>query len=214
MLGELAGRARDGGLQLLLSAFGHLLRQQAWARERLRPYAGRTLRMALDAPPLAGVPAPEALVAIDEQGLLQAAGTGARPDVTLLLKPSAAAALALLRDGPEGLQSHLRIEGDVMLSTVLGELAQHLRWDAEEDLSKVVGDVAAHRLVRFASQGLGLFRDLRRRAESAASQFLGSGAGPLTARSQMRALHEEAAELEQRVQALQARVTRLGGRRG
>lgn len=210
LFGDVAGRARDGVLGVLISALGHVLQQQSWARARLRPHSGRTVRIALELPVAAGLPAAEALVTIDDDGLLRSASAGARPDASLLLKPSAAAASALMRNGTEGLKSHLRIEGDVALSSALGEVAQHLRWDAEEDLSRLIGDVAARRAAGFAAQGFALFRDLGRRAESAASQFLGSAEGPLTGRPELRSLRDEAAALEQRISALQARVARLG----
>ncbi|HWS75593.1 MAG TPA: SCP2 sterol-binding domain-containing protein [Quisquiliibacterium sp.] len=215
MLGDLAAQARERALRLVFGALEHLLRQQAWARDRLKAHPRKSIRIALDAAPVAGAAAPELLATIDEQGLLRAAQAGTRPDATLLLRPSAGALASLLREGPQGLSAHLRVEGDVMLAATLGELAQHLRWDAEEDLSRVLGDVAAHRLVGLAGEGFARFRDLARRVESAAAQFLGAPQGPLAAGLQLGALRAEAARLDQQVQALEARVARLGrGRRG
>jgi ubiquinone biosynthesis protein UbiJ len=215
MLGELAWQVRDRALRALYSALEHLLRQQSWARDRLRMHAGRSVRVAFDAAVPGGGAAPEFLATIDSEGLLRVAAPGTAADATLLLKPSADALAALLRDGPQGLSAHLRIEGDVMLAATLGELAQHLRWDAEEDLSRVVGDVAAHRLVRLAEQGFGFLRDLGRRFESTAGQFLGASQGPLAAGRQLGALRSDAAGLDRQLQALEARVARLArGRAG
>ena len=213
MLGELAWQARDRALRAVHAALEHLLRQQSWARERLRAHAGRSVRVAFDAAVPAGG-APEFLATIDPEGLLRAAAPGTTADATLRLKPSADALAALLRDGPQGLSAHLRIEGDVMLAATLGELAQHLRWDAEEDLSRIVGDVAAHRLVRLAGQGFGFLRDLGRRVESTAGQFLGASQGPLAAGRQLDALRRDAVGLDRQLQALEARVARLSRGRG
>lgn len=208
MLGEITGQVRERGLQLVFAALAHLLQQQAWARERLRPHAGRTVRVALEAPAGPFAP-PDILAGVDAEGMLGTAPAGARPDATLLLRPSAQALAALLRDGPQGLSAHLRVEGDVMLAATLGELAQHLRWDAEEDLSRVVGDAAAHRIVRMAGQGLASFLDLGRRIESAAAQFLGAPQGPLAAGTQFAALREEAVRLERQFQTLESRAARI-----
>lgn len=211
LFAELAAQARDRGAALVLAALGHLLQQQAWARERLRTHAGRSIRVAFEAPARA---APELHATIDAQGLLRRAAPGAPADATLLLRPSAAALGSLLREGPQALSAHLRVEGDVMLAATLGELAQHLRWDAEEDLSRVVGDVAAHRLVRLAGDGFARFLDLGRRVESAAAQFLGAPEGPLAGSPRLGALRDEALGLDQRLQSLEARVARLSRGRG
>lgn len=209
MLGEAAWQLRKRGLALVFGALEHLLRQQAWARDRLRMHAGRTVRLAFEPSPAAGEVPAEFLATIDGEGLLRPAAPGTPAQATLLLRPSPDALLALLRDGPQGLSAHLRIEGDVMLAATLGELAQHLRWDAEEDLSRVVGDVAAHRLVRLAGQGFGFLRDLGRRVESSAGQFLGAAQGPLATGRQFDALRREAAGVDRQVQALEGRVSRL-----
>jgi len=214
MLDELAAQARDRGLQAVLAALEHLLRQQSWARDRLSAHSGRCIRVALDPPVPASSAAPEFLAVIDQEGLLRAAPPGTAADATLLLRPSVDALASLLREGPQGLSAHLRVEGDVMLAATLGELAQHLRWDAEEDLSRVVGDVAAHRLVRLAGHGVEFLRELGRRAESAAGQFLGAPRGPLAAGGHLDALRRDARALDQQVQALEGRVARLArGRR-
>lgn len=214
MLGEVAWQVRDRALRGVHAALEHLLRQQSWARDRLRMHAGRSVRVAFDAAVPGGGAAPEFLATIDPEGLLRAAAPGAAADATLLLKPSADALAALLRDGPQGLSAHLRIEGDVMLAATLGELAQHLRWDVEEDLSRIVGDVAAHRLVRLAGQGFDFLRDLGRRVESTAGQFLGASQGPLAPGRQLDALRRETVGLDRKLQALEARVARLARGRG
>ena len=211
LAGDLLAQARDRAFALLLSALEHLVRQQSWARDRLRAHAGRTVRVAVDAdalPALPGLPAPDARMTIDDDGFLRRAAPGAPADATLVMRPSVDALFALLREGPQGVQRHLRIEGDVTLAATLGELAQHLRWDAEEDLSRVVGDVAAHRLVRAAGGLLARLRDLGTRAETAAAQFAAGGT-QVAVRPQMRELLDAAAALEQRVQALETRAARL-----
>ena len=126
----------------LLAAFNHLLAQAPWARERLRPYAGRTARFTL--PPLAGA------FGIDPEGHVAAPPASCEvADVTIHL-PAAAPLLAL--QGLDVLMRGVRLEGAVDFAESLGFVLKHLRWDAEEDLSRVVGDIAAHRIVGGAQQ--------------------------------------------------------------
>jgi len=121
------------------AAVNHVLAQAAWARTRLKPFAGHTVCTHT-------APFAFALTLTDE-GLLQAAVADAVPDLTLRVTPPVALRLAL-RDASAW--RAVVFEGDTALARELGFLAEHLRWDAEEDLSRAVGDVAAHRLAQSA----------------------------------------------------------------
>jgi len=204
-----ATQTQRSALRLTLTALEHLLRQQQWARDRLKAHAGAILRFGIDGPPLAGLPPPEWRVAIDEQGFLREAAADAVPGASLLLRPSVDALFATLREGPDGLSRHLRIEGDVTLAATMGELAKHLRWEPEEDLSRVVGDAAAHRIASAARQGGERVRDLGERAASAASGFMAGDQQHLTTRPLANWLRDGTVALEARVAALEARVQRL-----
>lgn len=196
---------------LLLRAVNHLLRQQAWARDRLAMHAGKSVCIGLDETPGAASSPPRLAAVIDANGLLQSADPDdtRAPAATLLVRSSVDAAFALLRDGPTGVQRHLRVEGDVMLAATLGELAQHLRWDAEEDLSALVGDVAAHRLHGFARSAFQQFGSLAARASASARQFVESGRAPVVDGLKARALGDELAVLERRIRVLEQRVDRV-----
>ena len=210
LFGDAAAQAQRNALRLTLAALEHLLRQQQWARDRLKAHAGASLRFGIDGPPLAGLPPPEWRVTIDEQGFLHEAPADAAPGVSLLLRPSVDALFATLRDGPDGLSRHLRIEGDVTLAATMGELAKYLRWEPEEDLSRFVGDAAAHRIASVARQGGDRLRDLGGRAVSAASDFMAGDQRQLATRPLANWLRDGATALESRVSALEARVQRLG----
>jgi len=210
LFADAAGQARRNALWLVLGGLEHLLRQQQWARDRLAAHAGATLRFAVDGPPLAGLPAPEWQVTIDEQGFLREAPADVQPQASLLLRPSVDALFATLRDGPDGLSRHLRIEGDVALAATMGELARHLRWEPEEDLSRFVGDAAAHRIASAMRESGERLRDAGRRAASAASGFVTGEQQQLATRPLANWLRDGTVALEQRVSALEARVRRLG----
>ena len=200
----------------LLRGLNHVLRQQEWARTRLAMHAGKSVCIGLEGTPGALT----ALIGAD--GLLQPlfddsdaeadpdTRAAAPPSAMLLVRSSIDAAFALVREGPTGVQRHLRVEGDVMLAATLGELAQHLRWDVEEDLSALVGDVAAHRLHGLASSALRQIGSLFGRAGTSAQQFVESGRAPVVDGTTARALGDELAALDRRVHALEQRVERLG----
>ncbi len=205
----------------LLRAINHVLRQQDWARERLAAHQGKSIRLGIEASFPLALFAPNLMTRVDANGFLQEAdplksrqsghapsdtvGVSTNADVCLWLRPSLDALFAGFRAGPAGLSSHLRVEGDVLLAGVIGELAQHLRWDFEEDLSQVVGDVAARRAVS-STQNLGLrIKDSQNRVESAAVQWLTIEQAYLVDRSSFAAFSAELLELSQSVDRLSAR---------
>lgn len=191
--------------QTALSALNHVLRQQAWARDRLRAHAGRTVRIVV-ATPLGPVSA-DARIA--DEGMLEVAEV-ASPTVTLSLTPSIDALFGMLRDGPRGLTGHLKVDGDVMVAAAVGEIAQHLRWDIEEDLSRVVGDQIAHRLGETARRGAEQSKASRERIESGLRQFLVEDGRQLVDRSEFEALREANRALEDSIARLEARLLSAG----
>lgn len=204
-------------LEAVLAALNHLLQQQGWARDKLRMFAGRRLRIGLDpASPLARL-APALHGRIGDDGFVRptpasdpsgAAGEP-RPDVTLLLKPSVAAVFDGLRGGPTELSRHLKVDGDVMLAATLGELAQHLRWDAEEDVSRVVGDIAARRLFAMLDRIRERVGAAGARARIGASQYLTVEDPLLVTPAAMRTLSDGLSALARELDRLDARAARL-----
>jgi ubiquinone biosynthesis protein UbiJ len=187
--------------QTALSALNHVLRQQEWARDRLRAHAGRTVRMVVASP--LGPVATDARIGDD--GTLAVAVVDV-PTVTLTLTPSVDAVFGAMRDGARGLTGALKVDGDVMLAAAVGEVAQHLRWDVEEDLSRVVGDRLAHRLGETARGGARRAADLRARAESGLRQFLVDEDRPVVGREDMASLAEAIRSVDEAVSRLEARI--------
>lgn len=187
-----------------LSALNHVLRQQAWARDRLRPHAGRSVRMVVKLP--FGPVSADSRIAAD--GTLELAAAADAPTVTLTLEPRLSTALAALRDGAKGLSGGLHVEGDVMVAAAVGEVAQFLRWDAEEDLSHLVGDRLAHRVGETLRQGVAQSRVAAERASSGVRQFLVDDGRQLVERSELQALGASLEALDRRLTALEGRVLR------
>ena len=180
-----------------LSALNHLLAGADWARARLAPFAGRTLR-------LAAAPLDLALV-VDSEGYVAASGA-ADFDVTITLP--AATPLRLL-EGIDAAIGDARIEGSVDFANTLGFVLRNLRWDYEEDLSKLVGDIAAHRI---AAQLGGLFRWQREAARNLAENLVEyyTEEQPLIAKPDaVAAFASDVKALDAGITALETRLARL-----
>lgn len=125
-------------MQPLLLALNHLLRQEPWAQDTLRPFAGRAARF--DLTPVS------VTLQVEAAGLVTAPDAGVEPAVTVVV-PLSAAASDYAMGGQAAVLKHVRIEGEAEFANVLSMLLRNLRWDAAEDLSRVFGDVIAQRMV-------------------------------------------------------------------
>jgi ubiquinone biosynthesis accessory factor UbiJ len=113
----------------------HLLRGAGWARDELRPFAGRTARF--EAFPFSFS------VTVLDSGEVAPSAARVEPSVTIRVTPGLALRLAA---ADETAWKEVEISGDTEFASVLHRLARNLRWDVEEDLSRVFGDIAAHRM--------------------------------------------------------------------
>ena len=173
-------------------------------------HAGRVIQVEWSAPPqwpqAWPLPAPIRM-AVQADGQIGPDDGADPPAVRMIFRPSIDAVAAFFRQGAVGLQSHLRIEGDVMLAATVAELAQKLRWDWEEDLSLLVGDLAAHRLgraLRAVPQGLG---ELALRLSRMTTSAVERGEMPVVGRGELE-IHRAALDaLAARLEALEAGVS-------
>ena len=128
----------DAGLGFI----NHLLADERWARDRLKPFAGRTVRLQSGTLNVG--------FGITAEGTFNVTGKKAPPpDVTITLP--ADAPIRALTDRA-GLLAAVQINGAADLAECLGFVLRHLRWDVENDLSPLVGDIAAHRIVQGSRQ--------------------------------------------------------------
>lgn len=170
----------------------HLLGRAEWARGRLQPFTGQSLR--IDASPFVI----DAMV--DTEGLLCPADSGSPPAVTLAL-PFAELPL-ILTGGLDKLMNRVRISGNAEFAEALGFVFRNLSWDVEEDLSRVVGDIPAHRLANGA-------RDLAAAQKRALEGLGGNLAEYLTEESGMLARRDETAGFADAVSRLRDDTARL-----
>jgi ubiquinone biosynthesis protein UbiJ len=183
------------------AAINHLLRTNAWARERLLPFAGKTARFNL-------FPTVCTLT-VRDGGEVGPAAHGATPDVTLTVTaPVAMRALG----GDEEAWNAVAVDGDTAFAQEIGHLVRHLKWDVEEDLSRVFGDVAAHRM---AEGGRALNRWGEQARDNAAQAFAEywTEERPLIAkRRDVEQFNRDVDTLRDDVERLEKRLERIGGR--
>lgn len=140
-----------------IDALNHLLRQNPWAADRLRLFAGKTIQLNL-------LPLGIAATIVDT-GQLVPAIDNADIDAGITLTPSSALRFLANRTLDN---TAIRLEGDTDLASAVGKVLQQLEWEYEEDLSRVIGDIPAHQLV-----GLGkrMMSESRRQLRSLGEMF-------------------------------------------
>lgn len=128
--------AAGSPLDVLIGApLNHLLRGNGWARDSLKPYAGKTVCVRC-------LPFVASLRILDS-GEVTPASAVAPADAILAVTPGLLLRMAARDDTA---WRDIAIEGDTALAGAINHLWRHLRWDVEEDLSRVFGDIAAHRM--------------------------------------------------------------------
>jgi ubiquinone biosynthesis protein UbiJ len=178
----------------------HLLRGNAWARELLRPHAGKVVR--LDSPAFA-----VNLVILDH-GEIAAAPSASPPALTVTLTPGQ---LLRLAAHDHGVWREIRVEGDAALAAVISQLWRHLRWDAEEDLSRMFGDIVAHRMMQSLRQFDGWARAGGDNLARSLSEYWTEEQPLIAAAADLRAfasdvdtLRDDVARLEKRIEHLRS----------
>ena len=182
-----------------LAALNHLLEQQPWAAERLKPFAGQAVEFRCP-------PFPDLRLRITDDGLLDRALVETASALIVKITPGALPFL-LARD--ETARKQVEIEGSADLASAVDHLFRNLTWDFEEDLSKVFGDIIAHRLASSSNALAAWQREaVLRLAENLAEYW--TEEQPLLARPadvesfccKVDTLRDDVARLEKRIQHL------------
>lgn len=127
-----------------LAGLNHLLAGGEWARDRLAPFAGQSVRLEL--PPLHFV------FEITPAGYFRKADGKTLAAVTISLPGASPLRLFAGLTDTSSLLDSAQVKGAAGLADCIGFVFRNLRWDIESDLAAVVGDIAAHRLVRGGRQ--------------------------------------------------------------
>jgi ubiquinone biosynthesis protein UbiJ len=162
-----------------------LLEREAWARERLAPFAGAAVELRVPVlPPLR--------FTILQGGRVEAGG--GEPRLTARLK--------------EDLRG-IEYSGDEKLAAEADLLVRNLRWDFEEDLSRVFGDVAAHRMAETA-RALGRWPlDAAGRLAEAFAAYAADESRVLLRRAELERHAARVVELRDALDRLAGRIGRL-----
>jgi ubiquinone biosynthesis protein UbiJ len=184
---------------LAAAGINHLLRNAAWARERLQPFAGTSVCFV--------VPPMRSAFSISEDGTLLPGGPDVQPAATIKLTPALALRLVVLKD--ESARAEVEVEGDAALAAALTRVLNTLRWDIEEDLSHVIGDVAAHRAARAGRAFVDWQRATAANIARAAGEYMTEEQPLVAGREALRAFAQDVDELRDDTQRLQKRIERL-----
>lgn len=182
---------------LLSRVLNHLLDSAGWARLRLHPFAGQSLRLELGPVRLD--------FTVTAEGGFSPAAAGATPQVCISL---AASPLDLLQ-GPESLLQQARVSGNADFAETLNFVFRNLEWDVEAELAPWLGDILAHRLVQGGQTLKQRLQDNGRRLSDQFIEYLRDEAQLLTATDRLQGLAAELLQLRDDLARLEKRVQRL-----
>jgi ubiquinone biosynthesis protein UbiJ len=186
---------------LLARMLNHLLEDEAWARERLVPFAGKTLE-------LRAALAPTLRLAVMPDGRLRPAAAEASAALVMTLGPQV---LPALLQGEDQLMRAVQASGDTRLAHEVLFLFRHLRWDAEEDLARLVGDAAAHRLLSSLREVAGWHRQALERLGANLMEHALEEERWLARRGAFEEHRGEVARLRDALERLEKRIERIPG---
>lgn len=181
-----------------LGFLNHLLSDEDWARERLKPFAGQTVRLELGVQHFP--------LDITAGGYFSRADTRANANVCLTLP--ADTLMRVLTDRPS-LLAATQISGSADLAECLGFVFRNLSWDVENDLSPLVGDIAARRLVAGGRQ---LFQWQRQQAQNLArnlAEYFTEESPSLARRQDIAALSTDVNHLLEPLTRVEQRIATL-----
>lgn len=190
-------------LPIVLKAINHVLKGEDWAVQRMRAFAGLSLRLELGRL--------EVPVQIDGNGLLVAQSASdssppVQPAVAITLPVDTPARLLL---NPASLVGLIRISGSAELAENLNFIFKNLRWDAEHDLARVVGDIAARRLVEGSKQFVRWQTVQMSNMASNLVEFLSTEEATLVQRDEMTELASSVMTTRAALAHLESRIARL-----
>lgn len=172
------------------------LESETWARDKLAPHAGKTMRFDVGPARIA--------FAVETGGRL--AASAASPDLTIAIDPLK---LPALLAQPSRWSELTSASGDAALVATLAELAPTLPWFVERLLSRALGPIAGQQVADTGRRLLALPEYAGERIADSFARYIGDEAR-LAARSvDMQRFTADVAELAARIDALAKRVDAL-----
>lgn len=180
--------------QASVAVLNRMLGREAWAREKLAPFAGRVVRF--EASPFS------MQWAVTDAGSLQPDDEGP-PTVTIGL---ALASLPFALLDPVAASRDMRLQGDAEFAQALSFVLQNLRPEPEEELSRFVGDAAATRIVGFLRLSASHWRQLAERMLDNAANYVVTENPMVVGRDEVAAFLQDVARLRDDVARLEKRI--------
>lgn len=169
MLESLQSLITPAVMQRLTLLLNHVLSSEAVATQRLKPHAGRRVRLqVVDWPPM--LPAwPPMVFAVTPAGLLEwqapdaasALANEGPVDLTLTLQASNPAQMVL--QALSGQKPHVDVSGNAAFAADMSWLMDNLRWDIKDDLARWVGQMPAQQLGKLGQGIAQAVRDMAQR---------------------------------------------------
>jgi len=173
MLDAMKALAQRSVMERLVLLVNHVVSAEPVAVDRLRPHAGRTMRLELVGwPTLLPAVGPYAF-RITPAGLVEWIEEPSElpPDLRIAVQaanPAATMARLLTGDRPE-----ITVSGDAAFASDLDWLIDNLRWDIQDDLARLVGDGPARALARMGGFVAAAVRDAARAVRDLAGRAPG-----------------------------------------
>lgn len=183
---------------LAVRVLNHLIKDETWATDRLRPHAGAQIYID------GGLH--EVRLAIDEHGLFLSGSTTLPSDVSITLPSDIVFRVLFARDK---LFSSVKLGGSADIAESLAFVLRNLNWDAEADLANLFGDIAAHRIARLGrSLASGMHESIKRATDNAV-EYVADESAMLSTPSQIAEFGQSINHLRDDVARLEKRISRL-----
>lgn len=189
--------------KIILKVLNAALRQEPWAAQKLRPYAGKSIRFVSGSTQITA--------AIGSDGLLNAASAAVKPNVTVTVSPEdRRRLLQLVLEQREGRLSEiadlLYIEGEVGLARVISEVAQQFKLDKEHLFARVFGPLLGPELLKGHNKVVDGARHTAQNLSGNIGEFLNYEQNVTVSSAMMQDAATELAELEQRIVRLEQQL--------
>ena len=146
-------------MQRITLLANHVIAGEPVALQRLRPHAGRCLRVQLQGWPALLPPVPELAFVITPAGLLEWCEGAPAPTADLQVTLDVSNPARVLVQGLAGQRPPVDVAGDARLATDVSWLMDNLRWDMQDDLARFIGEAPAAELARVGAAAAAGLRD-------------------------------------------------------
>lgn len=178
-----------------------ILDEEAWARDKLSPFAGRVFTLTVG--PLV------TRFVITAEGKLDRAPAASPADLDLALSPLSVPSFLA---NPARWNEFVREDGDAELGGTLKELARTLPWFVEAALAKGLGPLAGQRVADAGRRLLAFPEYAAQRVTESVASYARDEAGLLASGAQMRSFRDGVGDATLRVDALEQRLEALVAR--